>query len=1007
MDREIKLFLSSTFDKKMRKRRDYFKNEINAHLNKIVGQVGTNLFLYDYEVGIPENTPFTIVLDTCFQKIDRSKYFVAILDNNYGTHINKTFKEKQETYSGKYEALVTQGMQEDLSVLELEIIRALERENENKIKTFLFIRRDVQNRSPELKNLIQDIKTNAPRENVKDFSDDSEILTFLEKHFNAEINDELEQYTKEQRNHNLMYANKMRYYVEDNTTLNVLDDYIAGDCDKVLVLNGKSGSGKSTLLLNWIEKLRSDAEKNVISCFADIDGNTVSDVFRKLNNQDSKVQIEKIDDKKDEIYILDSFIPFTHNLSGNHKKNIIVLDGLDQINFTNERKGEAAKYYWLNETLPPNVKVIISTTDKKVDKNKFQIHSITPNSLPKIVKRHLEKEGKELLYPDFEKFIDFKNKKIDNIPVIARLICSEICMSADFANLPKFLTTYNEQLLSETSIIDLYKGFLERIAKRNSISILPEICRYLYCSEGGLDANTLYELFALQGENKEEQIEHFNTLLYHDLRINVDGRMVFSHSYFKQAVEKLYVGNNQDIRNYRNDIISILEKKGFTEQTLPECAFQIKMLRNKDKMFELLSDIDNAKKLYEINLIRFLEYVKLANDSDGLLEIFEKTHSGKHIVFLAQLFHEIAYYEKALAFYKKTEKNRKKIQGNEHLNLANIYNNIGIVYYRQGNYKKAIEFCKEAIKISEKALEKDHPDIAKIYNSMGLVYFRQGEYEKALEFHQKALIIVEKAFGKEHIYPAITHSNIAEVYIDKGDYSKALIFHQKALKIIEKMLGKAHPDTAMIYNNIAVVYSSRGCYFKNQDDFLKALEYSKKALKIQEKVLGNKHPDTANTYNNIGLVYDEQGNCLKALRFYNKALKIREKVLGKGHPHTVITYDSIATVLSQQGDYPKAVELYKKALKIIQKALGKDHPDTAIIYNNMALIHYYQENYPEALYLFRKAVIIWGNVFGFEHPMTKTGLKNMFLAFEETNNFQSFEEWFNMEVKNKLIEQTS
>ena len=72
MNREIKLFLSSTFDKKMRIRRDYFKNEINAHLNKIVGQVGMNLFLYDYEVGIPEGTPMETVLNTCFEKIDSS-----------------------------------------------------------------------------------------------------------------------------------------------------------------------------------------------------------------------------------------------------------------------------------------------------------------------------------------------------------------------------------------------------------------------------------------------------------------------------------------------------------------------------------------------------------------------------------------------------------------------------------------------------------------------------------------------------------------------------------------------------------------------------------------------------------------------------------------------------------------------------------------------------------------------------------------------------------------------
>ena len=125
INEEIKLFLSSTFDNKMHKRRDYFKNEISAHLNNIVGQVGTNLFVYDYEVGIPDKTPFATVLKTCFEKVDDCHYFVAIIDNEYGTIIQRRPKG-YKNIPEKYQYLIEKGIREKLSVLELEIIRALD-----------------------------------------------------------------------------------------------------------------------------------------------------------------------------------------------------------------------------------------------------------------------------------------------------------------------------------------------------------------------------------------------------------------------------------------------------------------------------------------------------------------------------------------------------------------------------------------------------------------------------------------------------------------------------------------------------------------------------------------------------------------------------------------------------------------------------------------------------------------------------------------------------------------
>ena len=195
------------------------------------------------------------------------------------------------------------------------------------------------------------------------------------------------------------------------------------------------------------------------------------------------------------------------------------------------------------------------------------------------------------------------------------------------------------------------------------------------------------------------------------------------------------------------------------------------------------------------------------------------------------------------------------------------------------HYKEAEKIYLRQIALSEEIYEKDSTDIATSYNNIGLVYNRQGDYDKALEFYFKALDIYEKVLGKEHPYTATSYNNIGSVYWKQGIYDKALEYYFKALDIKEKVLGKEHPSTATDYNNIGSVYD-------NQGDYDKALEYYSKALDIVRKVLGEMHPYSASTHNNIGSVYYSKGDYDKALEYFEKALAIFLKVLGPDHPNT-------------------------------------------------------------------------------------------------------------------------
>ena len=73
----------------------------------------------------------------------------------------------------------------------------------------------------------------------------------------------------------------------------------------------------------------------------------------------------------------------------------------------------------------------------------------------------------------------------------------------------------------------------------------------------------------------------------------------------------------------------------------------------------------------------------------------------------------------------------------------------------------------KALSIKLKKLGDDHPDVATTYNNMALVYTKQGKYNEALAMYEKALSIRLKKLGDDHPRVADTYVNIGIVYDEK------------------------------------------------------------------------------------------------------------------------------------------------------------------------------------------------------------------------------------------------
>ena len=235
---------------------------------------------------------------------------------------------------------------------------------------------------------------------------------------------------------------------------------------------------------------------------------------------------------------------------------------------------------------------------------------------------------------------------------------------------------------------------------------------------------------------------------------------------------------------------------------------------------------------------------------------------------------------------------------------AKAYNNIGSVYWHQGDYPKALGNYFKALKMNEQLA--NSPDevisqsgkngMAANLGNIGIVYDLQDDYSKALDYYFKALKIAEELGNKKIIIASL--GNIGLVYRNQGDYPKALDYYFKTLTMDEELGDK---------NGIAVDLGNIGIIYDNQGDYPQALDYYFKALRMAEKC-GDKSVMAINI-GNIGELYTIQKKYNEARIYLNNALQLDKEIGNKdGKKHR---YSGLSILDSTLGNWKGAYEYHK------------------------------------------------------------------------------------------------
>lgn len=195
---------------------------------------------------------------------------------------------------------------------------------------------------------------------------------------------------------------------------------------------------------------------------------------------------------------------------------------------------------------------------------------------------------------------------------------------------------------------------------------------------------------------------------------------------------------------------------------------------------------------------------------------------------------------------------------------AGIENDRGIVLSNLGRYPEASAASERAIALDRQVYGAGHPQVAISLNNLGSLYWSQGEAEKALALHLEAAELTRRSYGEESRIYALSINNAATALQSLGRLAEADGYQLRGIAIQEKILGPDHIELAGSLSNLAFNLRERG-------ELEKALALYRRALPIFEKNLGAEHAYSAGTAFGTGVTLSRMGRPAEALPFLQRA----------------------------------------------------------------------------------------------------------------------------------------
>jgi tetratricopeptide (TPR) repeat protein len=306
---------------------------------------------------------------------------------------------------------------------------------------------------------------------------------------------------------------------------------------------------------------------------------------------------------------------------------------------------------------------------------------------------------------------------------------------------------------------------------------------------------------------------------------------------------------------------------------------------------------------------------------------------------LGDVYYHQKRYDDAFRSYKESLRVWKFHRGND-IRTAELYYNIGLVFYFKGPYLKAKLAVTECLRIRNELCGNNSLLVAAARHLLGLIYTAIGEYEEALVQLQEAQGIRQRLLGKNspnHLLIHNEHLAIGKVLSLMGEFDKAMKSFSTVLMGRTIKLGKHHPLVAEVLQTIGDAYIG-------VSEYSKAAETLEEALRLRKSLLGQSM-EVAETLNSLSLVYFCCDDTEQAIDLCQQSVKELKSTIGSDH-------FLVAKALKNSGDYKQSMDLlddaisdYSECLRVMTSWQGRDHISLSEVLNEIGVTYFKKEEF--------------------------------------------------------------
>lgn len=309
---------------------------------------------------------------------------------------------------------------------------------------------------------------------------------------------------------------------------------------------------------------------------------------------------------------------------------------------------------------------------------------------------------------------------------------------------------------------------------------------------------------------------------------------------------------------------------------------------------------------------------------------------------LADSFNSIGRYSKAAALYEDYLLYLTQENGRKDRNTILVMRQLVRVYINSSELQKAAPLCHEALTISTDQFGAQDSLTAQLLNDQGILYQKQGNYKKAAQQHTKCLNMKRTLPRDAAPNTLIVKSDLALAYESQNLFEDAKVLHKQVLEAYQPRDSASWPDRlrlAASLNNLGRCYLKSGRHYDDRKQFREAVPRLIKGLKIFQDTRGPDHPDTLGVKDNLSQVYCELQQYDLAEPMLKDLVAGRLKSVGKQDVSTLAAMNTLGWTLMQQNQLAEAEHFLLDAAEIHRNTNRIDE-STIQVLGNLAIVYH-------------------------------------------------------------------